>query len=169
LTPSAAAAIVIGAAMLDLYDEARALVRALDEQRVEYALCGGLAMAVHGVPRATVDIDLLIAPGSLDRVRALARGLGYVFDSQPMTFAGGAVEMRRISKPDPEGGDVLKLDLLLVTPAIQHIWERREQVEWEEGPLWVVSRDGLIGLKSLRNSGTDQDDIRKLREPDHER
>jgi hypothetical protein len=155
--------------MLDLYDEARALVRALEAHAVEYALCGGLAMAVHGVPRATVDIDLLIAPGSLDRVRSLARELGYVFEAQPMSFAGGAVEMRRISKPDPEGGDVLRLDLLLVTPAIGHIWGQREQVRWEDGPLWVVTREGLIGLKSLRNSGTDQDDIRKLREPHDER
>ena len=155
--------------MLDLYDEARALVRALEEQGVEYALCGGLAMAVHGVPRATVDIDLLIAPDSLDRVKTIVRQLGYVFEAQPMSFAGGAVEIRRISKPDPEGGDVLKLDLLLVTPEIRRFWEQRELVEWEEGPLWVVSRDGLIGLKSLRDSGTDRDDIRKLREPDDER
>lgn len=155
--------------MLDLFDEARALVRALQQRGVEYALCGGLAMAVHGVPRATVDIDLLIAPESLEEVRAVARGLGYVFDAQPMSFARGAVEIRRVSKPDPEGGDVLKLDLLLVTPAIRHVWDQREQVEWEDGPLWVVSRGGLIGLKSLRNSGTDQDDIRKLREPDGER
>jgi hypothetical protein len=155
--------------MLDLYDEARALVRALEAHRVQYALCGGLAMAVHGIPRATIDIDLLITPGSLDRVRILARALGYVFEAQPMSFAGGAVEIRRISKPDPEGGDVLTLDLLLVTPEIRPIWDQREQVQWEEGPLWVVSRDGLIGLKSLRNSDTDRDDIRKLREPDDER
>lgn len=86
-----------------------------------------------------------------------------------MTFAAGAVEIRRISKPDPEGGDVLMLDLLLVTPAIQRVWEQREQVQWEDGPLWVVPRDGLIGLKELRDSGTDRDDIRRLREPDDER
>jgi hypothetical protein len=169
LTRIAVAAIVSGEATLDLYEEARTLVKALHAQGVEYALCGGLALAVHGVPRATVDIDLLIAPESFEVVGSLARRLGYVFDAQPMSSANAAVEIRRLSKPDPEGGDVLMLDLLLVTPAIRHVWDRRERVHWEDGPLWVVSRGGLVGLKSLRNSGTDQDDIRRLAETDDER
>ncbi|HEY3359281.1 MAG TPA: hypothetical protein VGQ83_38890 [Polyangia bacterium] len=155
--------------MLDLYDEAKALITGLEARGLAYALCGGLAMAVHGVPRATVDIDLLIPAAAFEAVRKLARELGYAFDALPMSFAGGAVEIRRVSKPDPESGDVLTLDLLLVTPRIESIWQQREQVQWEEGALWVVSRAGLIGLKSLRGSGTDQDDIAKLREPPDER
>ena len=31
----------------------------MDEAGVDYALCGGLAVAAHGAPRATRDIDLL--------------------------------------------------------------------------------------------------------------
>ena len=34
-------------------------VRALERAKVPYALCGGLAVALHGFPRATKDIDLL--------------------------------------------------------------------------------------------------------------
>jgi hypothetical protein len=37
-------------------------------------------------------------------------------------------------------------------------------MQWEEGRLWVVSREGLIYLKSLRGSGQDLDDIQKLKE-----
>ena len=44
----------------DLFRELTSLLSALDEEGIDYALCGGLAMAVHGYPRATVDIDLLI-------------------------------------------------------------------------------------------------------------
>jgi hypothetical protein len=46
--------------MLDLYDEFVTLVAALDGAHVPYAVCGGLAMAIHGLPRATVDVDLLV-------------------------------------------------------------------------------------------------------------
>ncbi|NOT58834.1 MAG: hypothetical protein HOP19_01280 [Acidobacteria bacterium] len=46
--------------MLNLYEELKLLIARLNESGESYALCGGLAMAVHGVPRATVDIDLLI-------------------------------------------------------------------------------------------------------------
>ena len=60
-------------------------------------------------------------------------------------------------------GQVLSLDLLLVTPTLQPVWEGREAMEWDFGKISVVSRDGLISLKSLRGSGLDQDDIRHLR------
>jgi hypothetical protein len=38
------------------------LLRALNEQSVEYALVGGAAMNLHGVVRATEDIDLFVRP-----------------------------------------------------------------------------------------------------------
>jgi hypothetical protein len=44
--------------VFDLYEEFKAIVSALEEHRIDYAVCGGLALAVHGLPRATVDIDL---------------------------------------------------------------------------------------------------------------
>ncbi len=47
-------------AMLDLFEEFSSLVVTLNQAEIRYALCGGMAMAVHGVPRATEDIDLLI-------------------------------------------------------------------------------------------------------------
>jgi hypothetical protein len=53
---------------LDLIAELEALVSALDAEKVEYALCGGLALAVHGYPRATKDIDLLVRADSTERI-----------------------------------------------------------------------------------------------------
>ena len=44
----------------DLIAELEQLVDALHADAAEYALCGGLALAVHGHPRATKDIDLLV-------------------------------------------------------------------------------------------------------------
>ncbi len=37
------------------------LFTALEEHKVRYVLVGGLAMNLHGVPRMTMDIDLVIA------------------------------------------------------------------------------------------------------------
>ena len=53
--------------MLDLYEEMLQVVRKLEQERIDYALCGGLAMAVYDVIRATVDIDLLILTLDVDR------------------------------------------------------------------------------------------------------
>jgi hypothetical protein len=148
--------------MLDLFEEFAVLVSAMEAAGVEYAVCGGLAMAVHGLPRATIDVDLLVPPSAAEQALTCARGLGYTIPADPMSLAGGAVEIRRVSKIDAASRDLLSLDLLLVTPAIEGVWNGRIRVRWERGELWVVSRVGLIALKRLRGSGQDQDDITRL-------
>ncbi len=150
--------------MLDLYEEFRKLIGALDERQVDYALCGGIAMAVYGRPRATVDIDLLIVSESLDGVMELAKDLDYTIRGLEMTFAKGAVEIRRVSKIDKQTERVLSLDLLLVTPEIRPVWESRVEADWEGGKLSVVSREGLISLKMMRSSPQDLADIQALQE-----
>lgn len=40
---------------MDLFDELKKLIARLTEEKIEYALCGGLAMAVYALPRATLD------------------------------------------------------------------------------------------------------------------
>ncbi len=139
--------------MLDIYDEFRRLVEAFDAANVEYALCGGMAMAVHKRPRMTIDIDILI-PAEL----------GYNIRGKDLSFANGAVEIRRVSKIDTNSGDLLSLDFLLVTPPLQTVWESRVVSEWEGGTFSVVSRAGLIAMKQLRKSGQDLDDIEALAE-----
>jgi predicted nucleotidyltransferase len=148
--------------MLDLVDELRKLVRVLDEHGIEYALCGGMAMGVHGVARTTIDIDLLILSESLAEVFGIAKTLGYNIRGKDLSFANGAVEIRRVSKIDSDDGELLSLDLLLATPDIRDVWESREIVEWEGGKLSVVSASGLIALKQLRRSYQDLADIEAL-------
>jgi hypothetical protein len=148
--------------MLDLYEELRSLIAALDKHEIEYALCGGIAMAIFGRPRATVDIDLLIVAESLDEVIELAKALEYTVRGLDMSFANDAIEIRRVSKIDQETGFVLSLDMLLVTPQIQEIWDSRVWADWEGGKLSVVSRDGLIALKKLGGRPQDYADISTL-------
>jgi hypothetical protein len=84
--------------MLDLYDEFSTLIGALEAAGVEYAVCGGLAMAVHGFPRATIDVDLVVPPNAAEHVFACARDLDYTIPAHTMSFAGGAVEIRCVTK-----------------------------------------------------------------------
>ena len=52
----------------------RRIVAALEAAGIPYMLTGSFASAYHGRPRATQDIDFVIAP-SPDQVRVLIRGL----------------------------------------------------------------------------------------------
>lgn len=148
--------------MPTLYDELRSLIDALERHDVDYALCGGMAMAIYGSPRATLDIDILIQEDALDFVFELAKGLGYTIRGRDLDF--GPIQIRRVSKVDPETNELLTLDMLLVTNEIHDVWETRITAKLKDGKLIVVSRDGLITLK--RRAGRPQDlaDVAKLME-----
>lgn len=148
---------------MDLLDELKKLIAKLNEENIEYALCGGLAMAIYALPRATLDIDILIEASSLENTRRAVHELGFTVQAAPMEFHGGKIHIHRVSKIEPGSGETLSLDLLIVTPELKNAWESRIKVEWEHGALGVVSPQGLILLKSFRRSGQDQDDINFLK------
>ena len=79
-----------------------------------------------------------------------------------MTFHRGAIDIRRLSKIDSSDGDLLMVDFLLVTPAVEAAWKDRFRVASSSGSVFVVSREGLIALKSFRRSGQDMADIERL-------
>lgn len=145
-----------------LYEELKALIEALDENGVDYALCGGMALAVHGVPRGTVDIDVMVMFEDVERVVGLAKKLGYEMDAGVMNFSGGDVVIRRVTKLLPELKTFITVDMLVVTDRLRPVWESREGIEWEHGVIKVLSRQGLIEMKKI--SGRDQDlvDIKNL-------
>src|SRR6266498_2814906 len=115
--------------MFNLPQELDEIRAELARDGIEYAICGGIAMAVHGFTRATEDIDL-IRPEDWIRVKTAVARFGFKFEAHPMSFSKGEMEIRRISKIDPADGDVLMLDLLLVTPASEDVWKSRQLLEW---------------------------------------
>ena len=154
---------------MELAAELKALARAFHDARVEYALCGGMAMAVYGVPRATMDIDLLVLAKDMERAIATARNLGFVLPAGVMDFSGGRVRIHRVSKPGNPDEEALPLDFLECTGALLEAWDSRRTVDWEGSPLVVVDKDGLKFLKNIRDSLQDKADIAALEATDHAR
>tara|TARA_B110000196_G_scaffold56518_1_gene46796 strand:- start:5680 stop:5928 length:249 start_codon:yes stop_codon:yes gene_type:complete len=54
-------------AEMDFVKVIDSVCRALDEASVRYALIGGFAMALRGVPRATIDSEFILMLDDLDR------------------------------------------------------------------------------------------------------
>lgn len=147
--------------MTTLLNELSNLISALDENGVEYAVCGGLAMAIHGFARATLDIDVLIRAESLEKVYLVGAEKGFDIRGLDISLKECAVEIRRVSKIDDDG-EVLSLDLLLVTPQVEDVWATRETIDFLGEKLWVVSREGLIKMKTLAGRTQDLADIERL-------
>ena len=54
------------------------VLEALEREHVQYAVFGAVALALHGLPRATEDLDLFIAPDR-DNIERLKSALRSVF------------------------------------------------------------------------------------------
>jgi hypothetical protein len=146
---------------VEFFQELKNLTDSLGASAVDYALCGGVALAIHGVPRATQDIDLLVRPEDLDRLREVARRCGFVLESLPMDFASGITIQRFTKLID---GQPLMLDALLVGGPLERAWQERQTAEIEGGRVRVVSRDALISLKLAAGRPQDLVDVQRLQE-----
>lgn len=148
---------------MDLFDETAALVRQLRESGVDYGVVGAIALAVHGAPRATTDIDPLVRAADVDAALGGARACGFTLEALPMSFADG-LRIRRVSKV--AGPETLTLDLLLVDANLEPVWASRRPFATPFGDIVVVSRDALIQMKAWAGRQQDLADIERLREID---
>jgi hypothetical protein len=88
---------------MPLMDQERllAILRALEEHSVRYVIFGAVALNLHGLVRATEDIDLFIA-AEADNIARLKQALHAVFD-------------------DPSIEEITAVDLMGSYPAIQYV------------------------------------------------
>lgn len=148
--------------MATLLEELSELISALDATGIDYAVCGGLALAIHGFARATLDIDILIEAESLEKAYKIGAENGFDIRGLDISFKERAVEIRRVSKID-SNGEVLSLDLLLVSPQVEDVWATRETIDFLGNRLYVVSIEGLIKMKTLAGRPQDLADISRLK------
>lgn len=154
--------------MSTLLDQFRSITAALNEAGIEYAVCGGWAMAIHGLLRATVDIDLLVLAEDVQRAFSVARSCGYDVEGLPLSFNDGTFELRRISKVDGDSRELITVDFLLVTDVYRDVWDTKEETVSEFGSMKVVSKAGLIKMKLLAGRDKDLLDIKELKANDRE-
>lgn len=61
-----------------VYETMQRLVRRLDEEKIQYAIIGGMAITAHGYARLTLDVDILLTPEGLRTFYNRLVGKGYV-------------------------------------------------------------------------------------------
>ena len=144
----------------------RAVVEALDAVGIPSMLTGSLAAAYRGARRATMDVDLVIAPtaAALDdfvrRVEAL--GLYVSLDAAREAFAHQGV----FNVVDPETGWKADLIIRKHRPFSEAEFSRREATDFFGVRLAIASVEDVILSKlewaRLGASARQLDDIRAL-------
>jgi len=147
--------------MLNLEDELRRVIDALEAGGIPYAIAGGIAVSIYTTPRATEDIDLLISATDLDRAVGTLQALGFQRGGPPMSVAQGRLRIQRLTKV--AGSDLLPLDLLLADSSpLEEALRTRQRLNWGAQHVWIVSIESLRALKRLRASPQDLADLEAL-------
>ncbi len=139
------------------------VVRTLNGSGIPYALCGGMAVVLHGYPRLTRDIDLLIRQSDLTGARDVLAAIGFTIPGGMIPFDVGKPHERKIFRISKViGTELLTVDLLLLPAFLNEVWDNRETYELEGIPIYAVDRDGLITMKRLAGRPQDLSDIANL-------
>ena len=126
---------------------------------VRYVVIGGIAAVLHGVPRATFDLDILIeatAP-NVERLLQALREAG--FGTADLVDAQGV-----LANEITVFNDRVRIDVQTSTPGLtfQDAWTRRETMDYQGQKFYVASRQDLIASKRAAGRPRDLEDVRVL-------
>lgn len=144
---------------MDLLDVAKIAFSTLNRSGVDYAVAGGLAMGVHGLVRATEDIDVVVASEADARI-ALAgmERAGWIVNRDSIDFPDGLRLMRALLA---DGTRMWVLDVLIL-PNGAGLLHDRIRIDFDGLACWVMSRSSLLTMKRWSERNKDKDDARFL-------
>jgi predicted nucleotidyltransferase len=143
----------------------KAVFGSFQKYKVKYVVIGGIASVLHGVPRATFDLDILVE-ATPDNARRL---LDALLDSGMGTASLTTVE-ELLANEITIFKDRVRIDVQTSTPGLlfQDAWERRETMHYQGQLFYVVSVEDLISSKRASGRRVDLEDVRLLELPDNE-
>ena len=124
------------------------ITKRLDKIGIEYMLVGSMALAHYAVPRATVDIDIVvnILPENIDEFIAEFESDYYI----PLDSAKNAVRQKRMLNL-LHNQTILKIDCVILKEDEfdKNAFSRRRKVDYAgDFDVWIISREDLILSKS---------------------
>jgi hypothetical protein len=150
---------------MEIVDELLNLARTFERAQIAYAVCGGLAVTIHGRPRLTVDIDIVVPKPAMDKAIELAASVG--FDMQegwvPLPKNDlGIDRLFRLTKIERQ--EFLTLDLLEADSDTNRLFANRERISLGDDEIAVLSKDAIIEMKSRSDRTKDRLDIEMLQD-----
>jgi hypothetical protein len=143
-------------------DDLRELLNLLASHKVEFLIIGAHAVAHHGYPRATKDIDIWVRR-DLDNARRLSEALAEfgapIGEAGVSRFEGSDRSMIRLGVP-PHMVDILNF---AGDADFAEVWEGCVLGELLGVSVHFPSRSALIAMKEAAGRDQDKLDIKKLR------
>jgi hypothetical protein len=136
--------------------------RSFQQHDLKYVVIGGIASILHGVPRATFDLDILIeaTPDNAQRLldALMEAGLG----TAALTSTGDV-----LANEITVFKDRVRVDVQTSTPGLRFAdaWSRRKTVAYRGQDFFILSKEDLIRSKRAAGKPVDLEDVRLLELP----
>ena len=146
--------------MAKLQADLKEFIELLNSHGVEYIIVGGHAVAFHGHPRFTGDIDFFvrITPENAQRLLAVLGDFG---------FGGVGITERDLLEPKrivQLGHPPNRIDLLTSISGVyfDSAWESRIESTMDDQPVMIIGWNDLLRNKKAAGRRKDLADVEKL-------
>jgi hypothetical protein len=145
------------------YDLTKSVLAALEREGVQYVVFGAVALALHGLPRATEDLDIFIAP-ERDNVERLKAALRSVFEDpciEEITADDLLGEFPAVQYVPPSGN--FHIDVLTRLGELFDFANlASERIDFDGVSVWVVTPEMLYRMKKATVRPKDWGDAQRL-------
>jgi hypothetical protein len=145
---------------MELYRDFRELLACFNAHHVEFVVVGGYALAHHGAPRFTGDLDLYVHP---------TRENGERVFSALSDFGFGEIGLRVDDFQSPGqviqlGHPPIRIDIITSVDGVawEEVWKGREDVTLQGEKVSFIGRRELIANKKASGRAQDIADIEAL-------
>jgi len=131
--------------LLDL----RTLLTSLQENGVEYILIGGQSLALHGFPRATEDVDLVV-PFDVENGKKLIKALAFLNSANELKPEWFSVEANAGEIQNIRVQDDLVVDILFAAngQTYQSLLPHIKTISFNDISIRTLDIDGLLKTKT---------------------
>ena len=129
------------------------------KHKVKYLVIGGIAAILHGVPRATFDLDILIEASPENAQRLLDALIEANFATATLITAD-----ELLAHEITIFRDRVRIDVQTSTPGIkfEEAWQNRVAMAYQGQEFYVASKEDVIASKRAAGRNKDLEDIRML-------
>src|ERR1017187_4241376 len=143
---------------MKLSKDLREFVALLNSRKIKFLLVGGYAVAYHGLPRFTEDIDFLIETSAENAslVAAAVKDFGFT-DFKPEDFRKPEMVIQLGRAPN-------RIDLLTSVTAVSfdEAWKTKIETNLDGLPVWVISKELLVRNKLATGRRQDLADVERI-------
>lgn len=145
---------------MEIQKDFKELLELFNAHKVEYVIVGGYALAFHGAPRFTGDIDILVKPDDNNAKRILAALDEFGFASLDLSEA----DFTKLNNVIQLGVPPVRIDIMTSLTAVT--WDKAHAGKvpgnYDCTNVYFISRDDLIANKKALGRKKDIADLEAL-------